>query len=223
MKSKFLNNFLSLCHISDERQAEGADQNCYPIWERDSDSATINEQKVACAIFANAVAARAAILQEGAMGYLESPIERLFFMAFLIEAINQYNDVSVRSGDGNVNWNVSFSSQSRVTIQPQAIIGQYRVDFLLEYEEEVQVPVEGKPAKEWPKKWSSQRMIVECDGHDFHEKTKEQAKRDKRRDRDLMRCGYRVYHFTGSEIWNEPFRCARESYDELATYSRDQK
>ena len=49
---------------------------------------------------------------------------------------------------------------------------------------------------------------VECDGHDFHEKTKEQAARDKRRDRALVLGGLRaVFRFTGSEVWNHPMKC----------------
>lgn len=47
-------------------------------------------------------------------------------------------------------------------------------------------------------------LVVECDGHDFHEKTKEQAARDKKRDRDLAELGFRVLRFSGSEIYKEP-------------------
>ena len=53
-------------------------------------------------------------------------------------------------------------------------------------------------------------VYVECDGHDFHEKTKEQAARDKKRDRDLSTDGTPVLHFTGSEIWRNAEACARE-------------
>jgi very-short-patch-repair endonuclease len=45
-------------------------------------------------------------------------------------------------------------------------------------------------------------FIIECDGHDFHEKTKEQARRDKKRDRDLTTAGNIIMRFTGSEICN---------------------
>lgn len=54
-------------------------------------------------------------------------------------------------------------------------------------------------------KWVS--LVVECDGHDFHEKTKEQAKRDKSRDRDLQAAGITVLRFTGSEIYNDINQC----------------
>jgi very-short-patch-repair endonuclease len=53
-------------------------------------------------------------------------------------------------------------------------------------------------------------FVIECDGHDFHEKTKEQAKKDKKRDRDLVQEGYTVIRFTGSEIYKNPTICARE-------------
>ena len=53
-------------------------------------------------------------------------------------------------------------------------------------------------------------IVVECDGHDFHEKTKEQAARDKRRDRDLAAEGWTVLRFTGSELWADPFACVQD-------------
>lgn len=53
-------------------------------------------------------------------------------------------------------------------------------------------------------------FIIECDGHEFHEKTKEQARKDKKRDRDLLSLGHQVIRFTGSEIVENPFSCARE-------------
>jgi very-short-patch-repair endonuclease len=52
--------------------------------------------------------------------------------------------------------------------------------------------------------------LIECDGHDYHERTKEQAKKDKAKDRDLQKEGYIVLRFTGSEIYENPYLCARE-------------
>lgn len=59
-------------------------------------------------------------------------------------------------------------------------------------------------------------MIVECDGHDFHERTKDQARRDKQRDRWFQSRGYKVLRFTGSEIWADPDKCADEVIEQLA-------
>lgn len=51
---------------------------------------------------------------------------------------------------------------------------------------------------------------VEADGHDFHDRTKEQAQRDRRRDRILVARGFRVLRFTGSEIYRNAAHCADE-------------
>lgn len=72
----------------------------------------------------------------------------------------------------------------------QQQIGKYRVDFSITL--------------------GDKKVVVECDGHDFHERNKEQASRDKSRDRELVTLGYRVMRFTGSEIWANPFACASQ-------------
>lgn len=89
---------------------------------------------------------------------------------------------------GELDWNVS--------IIPQLKIGKYRADFA--------VMVRNFAGR-------ILYMVVECDGHDFHEKTKAQAQRDKKRDRDMLRAGWQVFRFTGSEI----FRNVRECVEEL--------
>ena len=75
----------------------------------------------------------------------------------------------------------------------QVPIDRYRVDFLVSVKDE-----DGHVHK----------MVVECCGHDFHERTKEQAKHDRARDRRLQELGYVVYRFTGSELYSDPIKCA---------------
>jgi very-short-patch-repair endonuclease len=58
-------------------------------------------------------------------------------------------------------------------------------------------------------------VAIECDGHDFHEKTKEQAAKDKARDRDFQNAGIPILHFTGSEIFKNANRCAEEAINIL--------
>jgi very-short-patch-repair endonuclease len=53
-------------------------------------------------------------------------------------------------------------------------------------------------------------LAVECDGHDFHERTKDQARRDRFRDRQLLLRGIPSMRFTGSEIWRDPYSCLRQ-------------
>jgi very-short-patch-repair endonuclease len=83
----------------------------------------------------------------------------------------------------------------QVSVTQQARVGAYRVDFLLEA--------------------NGRRVVVECDGHDFHERTKEQASRDKAQDRALQRAGCLVARFTGSDITRNPEGCAVEVLGDL--------
>lgn len=59
--------------------------------------------------------------------------------------------------------------------------------------------------------WSAEPLvIVEADGHDFHERTPEQASEDNRRDRVLQRRGFPVLRFTGTDVLRRSRECARE-------------
>ena len=57
-------------------------------------------------------------------------------------------------------------------------------------------------------------LLVECDGQNFHEKTKAQIRRDNEREYDLRMSGYDILHFSGSQIYADPFKCA----DEIIAY-----
>lgn len=46
-------------------------------------------------------------------------------------------------------------------------------------------------------------VVIECDGHDFHEKTKEQASSDKKRDRELTKLNIPFLRFTGTDILHD--------------------
>ncbi|KPQ44188.1 MAG: TPR repeat protein [Candidatus Methanoperedens nitroreducens] len=59
--------------------------------------------------------------------------------------------------------------------------------------------------------WNDEFPIaIYCDGHDYHEKTPDQAFRDKNIDRRLTILGFKVLRFTGSEIHNNLERCVEE-------------
>lgn len=53
-------------------------------------------------------------------------------------------------------------------------------------------------------------LAVELDGHEFHERTKEQVIERDQRDRDFQNAGWRLFHFSGSELVKDPERCVRE-------------
>lgn len=49
-------------------------------------------------------------------------------------------------------------------------------------------------------------IAVELDGHDFHERTREQVDLRNRRDRALTSNGWLVWHVSGSELHASPYR-----------------
>ena len=61
-------------------------------------------------------------------------------------------------------------------------------------------------------------FIIEIDGHEWHEKTKEQAKRDKQKDRAYIKNGYIPIHFTGSEIYHNTKNCVKETLELMCSY-----
>jgi very-short-patch-repair endonuclease len=92
-------------------------------------------------------------------------------------------------------------------IRPQHQVHKYRADFVVQRAfwdslagREIRTP----------------EIVVECDGHDYHERTSEQAQHDKSRDRALASLGYTVVRFTGSEIFNRAAECAWEISELLA-------
>jgi hypothetical protein len=58
-------------------------------------------------------------------------------------------------------------------------------------------------------------VVIECDGHDFHERTADQAERDRTKDRTLQKMGVDVLRFTGREINRSPIDCARQTIEFL--------
>lgn len=64
---------------------------------------------------------------------------------------------------------------------------------------------------------SAYRLAIECDGHNFHASTKEQAANDRGRDRSFTIEGIPFIRFTGSEINRDPIKCARQTMEAIAT------
>lgn len=88
---------------------------------------------------------------------------------------------------------LALSGVSTYSLHPQHLIAlpdkqQYRIDFAIVH----------------------LKVAVELDGHEFHEKTKEQVTARNRRDRDLQRHGWYVLHFSWSEVMSNPLGCALE-------------
>jgi very-short-patch-repair endonuclease len=142
----------------------------------------------------------------------ESPIEELMVFALCIACLEKADSVRYRV-KGQEFGDLSLGINTFL-IEPQAGIGPYRVDFLIEHAAYVRQSKDALRAED-EYEWTSKGLIIECDGHAYHEKTKEQAKRDKERDRELQKLGYQVFHYTGSEIWADVFSCANDAITAL--------
>jgi very-short-patch-repair endonuclease len=137
----------------------------------------------------------------------ESPIEEAMFLALYIAA-----DYFCEGGV-DVHWGPPRTPESYTAmIGPQAQLGEYRVDFLLRYRVVLPKIEDGMIVRDVE---SEKQMIVECDGHDFHERTKEQASSDKKRDRSLQAAGFLVFRFSGADIWRDVFGCATQALTAL--------
>lgn len=128
--------------------------------------------------------------------YCESPIEILFLSAFTLgyTIVDWAHD----SGVPHVARQSELSdliTRSYLVIVPQFVWQEYRIDFAIFDSERLDSPL----------------VFIECDGHSFHERTPEQAERDRRRDREIQLAGIPITRFTGREIYRDPFRCVEET------------
>jgi very-short-patch-repair endonuclease len=126
---------------------------------------------------------------ENARLLCQSPIEEILLgqIVFVTDGYNPvFFDETPELPKARDAWKTWFTIQ--------APIGPYRADFLFT------CIAHGH----------TRRLAVECDGHDFHERTKQQAQRDRARDRFMVAEGITVIRFTGSEIYRDPEACAEQ-------------
>lgn len=139
-------------------------------------------------------------------GNTKSPIEQMFYCAFLIVAEHQYEEINQEPY-----WSIKdrdWALPTGIYLHEQMKIGRYRADFV------VRQQAYDKSKEEAP-------VVVELDGHQFHDRNKEQRSYEKARDRFFTRQGYRVVHFTGSDIVKDPYAAAWEVLGMLGGDSMD--
>lgn len=124
------------------------------------------------------------VLQESLID-CESPIEQLLslYLANLRISFNDLNPFIEVSQIGN-NQKITCKNGKK-----------YRLDFyfIVKY-----------------KNQETKYYGIECDGYEFHQKTKKQVQYDNQRQRDLQNEGIEIIRFSGSEIWKNPIKCAIE-------------
>lgn len=148
------------------------------------------------------------------LNLVESPIERQMGVALWISGKMHFSKVSMELTSKT---DIKPSSDELI-IKPQGSIGEYRADFILKTSAILPKFEDGQIIRDVR---SSKYLVVECDGHAFHEKTKAQAKKDKTRDRFMQSEGFEVFRYTGSEIWNDVFACAEQAVCRVRDSSYD--
>ena len=132
-----------------------------------------------------ALSSEAEMILEESLIDCESPIEQLLSLA-----LEELNIKNIYKFNPFIDV-VEIEKQKEIQCENK----KYRVDFL--------IPVIYKNQE-------NKCFVIECDGHEFHQKTKEQVERDNTRMRNLQKAGYEVVRFSGTEIWHRPYKCANE-------------
>jgi len=152
---------------------------------------------------------------EMAMERCESPIEIAMLLALTLVGRDRLHLGNVYFTANR--YRIEADDYEYLTIEPQAQIGEHRVDFLVTLSS-VEPLDEYRPDEDTLRRIAplgtvDRQLAVECDGHDFHDRTKAQASRDRARDRALQSFGIPVFRYTGSDIWKDVVGCAREAID----------
>ncbi|MGD8780450.1 MAG: DUF559 domain-containing protein [Ignavibacteria bacterium] len=96
-----------------------------------------------------------------------------------------------------------IEEKNKIKLIPQESVktdkGIFRIDFLI-------VPEDRSK--------NNFKVAIELDGHEFHEKSKKQVEYDKKRERAIVKSGFTVLRFSGSEI----FRNCKSCIDEIENY-----
>lgn len=115
---------------------------------------------------------------------LESPIEAVFWVWW--EALEVMDRVE-RGESRPSMFNYYLTRQLEIKVSAGAT---FRADFAVE----------------------ELSIAIELDGHDFHERTKQQVTYRNRRDRELQADGWTVLHISGSELVRDPLDTVRSVY-----------
>lgn len=137
--------------------------------------------------------------------YGESPIEQLFLTAMLYRGFGGMHELLICPLKNDEGLPEVESQRRRfLFMRHQMPIERWRADFVF-YAWDNQPRILKKPG------W--RELVVECDGHNFHERTKQQAARDRARDRAMVLNDKTVFRFTGSELWKDSWGCAGQVFD----------
>lgn len=124
----------------------------------------------------------------------DSPLEAVFDMWW--QAMSRMN---------HIDHGITLVPQKAVEVNGR----RYRLDFSVEPTFDY-MRVRAEYGVVWP------LIGVELDGHDYHERTREQVIQRNERDRDLQSAGWLILHYSGSELVKDPYACLTDCYDKAS-------
>lgn len=136
------------------------------------------------------------------MSHVSSPIEKVMLAQLLGYGFDRPSDPD---------WDAVKQALARLGGSPALTLACHGITLFavvvqprIQFEGFALTPDFGLIAKHTPVNQEPIAIAVELDGHDFHERTKQQASRDKKRDRSLLSKGWSVIRFTGSDVIKSP-------------------
>jgi very-short-patch-repair endonuclease len=122
----------------------------------------------------------------------QSPIEMMLHVA--LQVVARLNGMPFSEPIDVEVWSTGL------VLSPQYPVGKYSADFMVSY---------------FRYQGVSSRVIVECDGTAFHERTEQERRREKARDRFMQKEGWKVFRYTGREIMDDSYKVAAEILSHL--------
>lgn len=131
-----------------------------------------------------------------------TPIEQIFLVSYysILNRIGGGLEVTLKRCDGRMrfgNYPLTVILYEYLCPQKKVEINgkNYIPDFELSFDRMLEL--------------EDLKYIVELDGFEYHSK-KKQMNYDYERERDLLKAGYKIVRYTGSQVYNEPLKCALE-------------
>lgn len=130
----------------------------------------------------------------------ESPIEDALLDALQTIGDERVRVVDIRSLDRFLRVLRDDWQAKHIFVSPQVNLTGYRIDILMGVSRGV----------------SPKLLAVECDGQQFHRANQSQVERDADRDAALLLMGIKTMRFSGKQIFNDQWRCARRAIAMIA-------
>jgi very-short-patch-repair endonuclease len=109
----------------------------------------------------------------------------------MAQALIDNADLCATGAPTIVTQNETIEGPGDLVIVSQHGLGRFRADFAL-------IMAGGR------------KVVIECDGIEWHDRTNQQFISERQRERDILILGWPVMRFTGAELMRDPDACAAD-------------